>query len=90
MYWKSTTWDRTLKGKRESEHLGLVHEERSGGYILGSVSKRYKLTANKNSMVIMTKGSFSDNLAWISYIDYFQNFYLLTVYHYRHHQKINC
>ena len=72
MHWKSTTWNRSLKGNRKSEHLGLWHEERSDGYILGSVSKRYKMTANKNTMVLIASEDLSDNLAWISYIDYFQ------------------
>ena len=70
--WKSTTWDRCLKGNRESEHLGIWHEERSDGFILGSVSKRYKLTANKKTLVLIQSKNLSDNLSWISYIDYFQ------------------
>ena len=67
--WKSTTFDRSLKGNRKTEHLGIWHKERSekDSYILGSVSKRYKMTANKNTMVLITSENLSDNLAWVSY-----------------------
>lgn len=70
--WKSTLWDRALKGNEHDGHTGLSYEKRERGESILGNQKRYSMGQNKDTIVYLYSEELSDHLAWLPQVNYYQ------------------